>query len=103
MPNENPVNTDKLVQDLRIVVADAEELLRVTASQAGDRVVAARAKIQESLERAKVKLSEAESILVDRTRQMAHVTDEYVHENPWAAVGIAAAVGLVVGLLISRR
>lgn len=103
MPNDNPVSTDKLVQDLRVVVADAEELLRATASQAGERVVAAREKIQESLERAKVKLNEAELVLVDRTRQMAHVTDEYVRENPWRAVGVAAGIGLIVGLLIGRR
>lgn len=103
MTTENSVSTEKLVQDLRAVVADAEELLRVTASQAGERVTVAREKIQESLQRARAKLTEAESAVVDQTRQMAHLTDEYVHEHPWHAVGIAAAIGLVIGLLISRR
>jgi ElaB/YqjD/DUF883 family membrane-anchored ribosome-binding protein len=41
--------------------------------------------------------------MLDRTKQAARVTDEYVHENPWKAVGIAAGVGLIVGLLIGRR
>jgi ElaB/YqjD/DUF883 family membrane-anchored ribosome-binding protein len=103
MTTESSVNKQKLVQDLRVVVADAEELLRATASQAGDRVTVAREKIQKSLERAKVKLGEAESAVADKTRQMAHVTDEYVHENPWKAVGVAAGIGLIIGLLISRR
>ena len=103
MTTENSVNTEKLVQDLRVVVADAEELLHATASQAGERVTVAREKIQKSLEHAKAKLAEAESALVDRTRQMAHMTDEYVREHPWKAVGVAAGIGLIIGLLISRR
>jgi ElaB/YqjD/DUF883 family membrane-anchored ribosome-binding protein len=103
MTSENPVNTEKLVQDLKVVVGDAEELLRATAGQAGERVTVAREKIQKSLERAKLKLMETESAVVDKTRQMAHETDQYVHEHPWKAIGIAAGIGLVIGLLISRR
>jgi ElaB/YqjD/DUF883 family membrane-anchored ribosome-binding protein len=103
MTTENSINTEKLVQDLKVVVADAEELLRATASQAGERVTVAREKIQQSLERARMKLGEAESAVADKTRQMANVTDEYVHEHPWKAVGVAAGIGLIIGLLISRR
>lgn len=103
MTPESSVSTEKLVQDLKVVVADAEELLRATASQAGERVTVAREKIQESLQRAKVKLTEAESVVADKTKQMANMTDEYVREHPWKAVGIAAGIGLIIGLLISRR
>lgn len=99
----NDVTKDKLVADLKVVVADAEELLRATASQAGEKVSAARERIQASLATAKVKLLEAERVLVDKTKQAARATDDYVHENPWQAVGIAAAAGLVLGILISRR
>ena len=63
MTMENSVNTEKIVQDLKVVVADAEELLRATASQAGERATLARAKIEQSLERARVKLSEVESLV----------------------------------------
>jgi ElaB/YqjD/DUF883 family membrane-anchored ribosome-binding protein len=97
------VNKEKLVADLKVVVADAEELLRATASQAGEKVVAARERIQASLATAKVKLGEAERALLEKTKQAAKATDEYVHENPWQAVGIAAAAGFLLGLLISRR
>jgi ElaB/YqjD/DUF883 family membrane-anchored ribosome-binding protein len=103
MTNGNSVNTDKIVQDLKVVVADAEELLRATAGQAGERAAAARERIERSLERAKVKLSEVESLVSEKTREMAHATDQYVHENPWRAVGVAAGIGLIIGLLISRR
>jgi ElaB/YqjD/DUF883 family membrane-anchored ribosome-binding protein len=103
MTIENGVSTDKLVQDLKVVVADAEELLRATASQAGERAMLARAKIEQSLERARAKLSEVEATVADQGRQMVHAADEYVQEHPWAAVGVAAGVGLIIGLLISRR
>ena len=103
MNSTQDVSKDKLVADLKIVVADAEELLRATASQAGEKVGVARERIQVSLANARVKLVEAERALAERTRQAAKVADEYVHENPWQAVGIAAAAGLVLGVLISRR
>ena len=99
----NDVSRDKLVADLKVVMADAEELLRVTAAQAGEKASAARERIQASLSSARAKLTDAERVVVDKTVDAAKATDEYVHENPWASVGIAAAVGLVLGVLISRR
>ena len=99
----NDVSKEKLVADLKIVVADAEELLRATASQAGEKVSAARERIQASLATAKVKLSDAEDALLERSKLAAKATDEYVRDNPWQAVGVAAVAGLVLGVLISRR
>lgn len=103
MANDTTVSKDKLMQDLKIVISDAEELLRATASQAGEKATAAREKVQDSLHRAKVKLAEVEDIMIDKGKQAARATDEYVHDNPWHAVGIAAGIGLVIGLLIGRR
>ena len=103
MSTEAAISKDKLVQDFKIVVADAEELLKATANQAGEKVAAARERIQDSLHSAKVKLAEAEDVIVQQGRLAVRVTDEYVQENPWRAVGIAAGVGLVIGLLIGRR
>ena len=99
----NEVSRDKLVQDFKLVIADAEELLRATATQAGEKVSAARERIQDRIHSAKIKVAEAEEALVVRTREAARVTDEFVHDKPWHAVGIATAVGLVVGMLIGRR
>jgi len=100
---ESEVTTEKLMQDLRVVVTDAEELLRATAGLAGEKVSAARERIQENLAAAKVRLSAAEEALVARTKEVAKATDEYVQENPWKAIGIGAGVGLIVGMLISHR
>ena len=97
------VSREKLASDLRVVIADAEELLRATAGQMGEKAVVARERIQESLRVAKDKLARAEEVMVDKTKAAARVTDDYVHDHPWGAVGIAAAVGLVMGMLISRR
>ena len=99
----NDVSKEKLVADLKVVVADAEELLRATASQAGEKVSAARERIQASLATAKVKLSDAERALLEKSKLAAKATDEYVRDNPWQAVGVAAVAGLVLGVLISRR
>ena len=103
---ENEVSKEKLMQDLRAVVSDAEGLLRATAGQAGEKmsekVSVARERIQESLAAAKERLAIAQESMVAKTRQAAKATDEYVHENPWKSVGFAAGAGLVVGMLISR-
>ena len=100
---DTAVTKEKLAQDLKIVIADAEELLRATASQAGDKVTAAREKIQDSLRQAKLKLAEVEEAILDKGKQAARATDQYVHEHPWRAVGIGAGIGLIIGMLISRR
>jgi ElaB/YqjD/DUF883 family membrane-anchored ribosome-binding protein len=104
--SENPSNSanrDKFVQDMRMVISDAEELLRATANQAGENIGVARERIEDSLHQAKVKLAEAESVLKERGAQAARYTDEYVHDNPWHAIGVAAVIGLVLGLLMTRR
>ena len=101
--NRDAVNRDKLMQDMKVVIADAEELLRATANQAGEKIGVARERIQDSIHQAKVKLAEAEAVLLERAKQAARYTDEYVQENPWRAIGVAAAVGLLIGLVLSRR
>jgi ElaB/YqjD/DUF883 family membrane-anchored ribosome-binding protein len=94
---------EKLIDDLQMVVADAEALLQATAGQAGESAVAARTRIQKSLHVVKERLIDAEEAVIERTKEAAKVTDEYVHENPWKAIGITAALGLIAGMLIARR
>jgi ElaB/YqjD/DUF883 family membrane-anchored ribosome-binding protein len=94
---------EKLVSDLRNLVADAEELLKATASQAGDKIGVARQKIEQSLIEGKKALADAEKTIVEKSKEAAEIADDYVRENPWSAIGIAAALGLVVGLLIRGK
>lgn len=97
------VSSQKLMDDLSAVVADAEELLKATASQTGERISAVRARAEESVKVAKSRLAETQEELMDQAKVIAKEADAYMHENPWKAAGIAAAVGLLVGAIISRR
>lgn len=103
MNEASEITKEKLVADFRVVVADAEELLRATAGQAGDKVGELRAKAQQSLSAARLRLAEYEAAVVDRAKQVGRAADDYVHDNPWPAVGIAAGAGFLIGLLIGRR
>ena len=93
----------QLVSDMKSVIADAEDMLHATADQAGEKVASLRARIQDRLQGARARLREAETVLVDKTRAAARATDVYVHESPWTAIGVAAGVGLLVGLILGRR
>ncbi len=103
MNDTKTVNKDRLIADMKVVVADAEELLRATANQAGDKVTELRGKIQDNLTRARASLADAQAAVIDKAKEVGHATDEYVQDNPWKSVGIAAGIGFVVGLLIGRR
>lgn len=94
---------DKLMADLRVVVRDAEELLSQAGSQAGEGFKAAKAKMEASLKAAKEELQYVEGLVVAKSKEAARSTDEYVHEHPWKAVGMAAAIGVIVGFLVSRK
>ena len=99
----NTVSRDKLISDFKVVVQDAEELLKATASTVGEKSAVLRQRIEENLKEAKGKLAQAEAIVIDKTKAAAEATDTYVRANPWQAVGIAAGVGFLVGVLVSRR
>lgn len=97
------ISREKLVGDLKSLVGDAEELLKATTNQAGEKVAQARQKIEQSLIEGKKALADAEQIVVKKSKECAEIADDYVRENPWSAVGIAAGVGLVLGLLIRGK
>ena len=94
---------EQLAADMRAVITDAEELLRVTAGATGERVAAVRARVEDRLRDARAKLSQFDDAVIDQAKEAARSADEYVHQHPWGAVGIAAVAGLIVGVMISRR
>lgn len=98
---ENP--RDRLIADFKTVIQDAEELIKATASQTGDKVTAVRTRAEENLKEARRKLSEMEDDLITRGKAAAKATDKLVHDKPWQSVAIASAVGVMLGMLISRR
>ena len=78
---------EQLAANLRRLIADAEDLLSATAGQTD----------------AREKLADADAAIRAKTREMAYATDDYVHDNPWSSIGVAAALGLLIGVLIGRR
>ena len=94
---------DQIVDQFSSVLSEAESLLSKATHETGEKAKDLRSQAEARLLSAKLKLQELQGQAVDRAKDAARVTDDYVHENPWQAIGIAAAVGLVAGLLISRR
>ena len=97
------VSVDQLIDDLTTVIRDAVILLRATAALTGDRVEEIRPKAEESVRQAKARLDGIEEEALKHARVLAGEADEFVRGNPWQAIGIAAGVGLVLGLLMTRR
>jgi ElaB/YqjD/DUF883 family membrane-anchored ribosome-binding protein len=94
---------EKLVDEFGSVLADAEELLRKASTETGEKARDLRAQVEAKLLAAKLRLQELEGEAMDRAREAARYTDSYVHENPWRAIGAAALLGFVAGLLMNRR
>lgn len=94
---------EKLASDFRAVMDDIDALMTATTNQADGEVKALRARIQERLSGAKEKFLDVQHEAVQRAKDAAVATDDYVHAKPWQAIGVAAAVGLALGVLIGRR
>lgn len=103
MTEMNEVLREKLLADLKSVLADTEELVRLTAGEAGGRVNELRGRLEGRLASVRAQLGETELLLRARTREAAQSADEYVREHPWQSVGAAAGISFLLGLLIGRR
>jgi ElaB/YqjD/DUF883 family membrane-anchored ribosome-binding protein len=93
----------RLIEDFSAVLAEAEDMLKRAASETGEKARDLRTQVESKLLTAKLRLQELEGQAVEHAKAAARATDDYVHENPWQAIGVAAAVGLLLGLAISRR
>jgi ElaB/YqjD/DUF883 family membrane-anchored ribosome-binding protein len=94
---------DRLVDDMSAVLSEAEEMLKRAATETGEKARDLRSQVETNLLRAKLKLQEYEGQAIDHAKAAARYTDDYVHDNPWRAIGVAAAIGLLIGLLMNRR
>ena len=97
------VAKEKLIDSVKTSLNDAESLLREAASSTGEKAVELRERAMTSLKRTREALYEAQDAVLERGRKAARATDDYVHDNPWQAIGIAGVTGLLLGLLIARR
>ena len=97
------VTTDKLMHDLRTVVTDAEELLKATAGQSGERIDKVRSRAEQSVRDARARLQAAANDFEQAGEAAVREVNGRVHENAWTAMGIAAGVGLIAGILLTRK
>lgn len=95
--------SDKLLNDLQSVIKDAEVLLKNSSIPGSDEFKSAKERFETTLRNAKDEVMRIERLVVDKTKEVVHTTDNYVKDHPWQAVGFSTAVGLVIGLLISRK
>jgi ElaB/YqjD/DUF883 family membrane-anchored ribosome-binding protein len=94
---------EKLVDDFSEMLTEAEDLMKRAANETGERAKDLRTQVEAKLLAAKLRLQELQGDAVDQAKAAARVTDDYVHDNPWQAIGAAAAIGFVVGLIMNRR
>jgi ElaB/YqjD/DUF883 family membrane-anchored ribosome-binding protein len=103
MAADNGSARSRLIDDFSAVLSEAEDMLRRAAGETGDKARDLRSQVEAKLLTAKLRLQELQGQAMDQARDAARATDDYVHDNPWQAIGVAAAVGFLVGLVVSRR
>lgn len=94
---------EDFIQGVKESLDDAEKLLREAADATGDKAVELRENALRSLKRTREALYDTQDALLERGRRAARMTDDYVHDNPWQAIGMAGLAGVLIGALISRR
>lgn len=97
------LQSERLISDVKILLNDVEELVKVTAVQGGEKVAEVRSRVQDTVNNLRPKLAELDSVVVERAKATAATADACLRENPWAAVGLSACLGLVIGMLAGRR
>lgn len=100
---QSSAKAEALARDFKNVVADAEELLEALGNEGDAKIKAMKGRVQASLSQARERLGEFQTNVVDSAKAAASATDEYVHHNPWQAVGVSAVIGGLIGYLIGRR
>lgn len=103
MATDTEASKERLIKDFKTVIKDAEDLLKATSNQTGEKIAGVRARAEENIRSAREKIDELEGNMTERARAAYQATDQIVHDNPWQSAGIAAGVGFLLGLLLGRR
>ncbi len=101
--NEFNLAKRRMTGDIKTVIGDSEDLLKAVANVSGESFALVRDQFEEKLRSAKTRLADASQYGIDQARETAAVADDYVHDHPWATIGVFAAIGLLIGILAARR
>ncbi len=99
----NDSNKEKLIADLKTVVADGEQLIREAAGTSVESFAVLRSRFEGTLDDARAKIGRARSAVQANAQCATRSTQAFVRENPWASAGVTAAAGVVLGFLLGRR
>lgn len=102
-PQANAQAQSKLIHSVKSTLDHVETLLRDAANASGEQAAELRARAMTSLRQSREALHDAQDAVLEQGRRAVRATDDYVHDNPWQSVGIAGVIGLLLGVLISRR
>jgi len=94
---------EEMQTDVNDAISGAEDMLAQAAASTGEKAAELRARALQQLKALRERLDDARHAALQRSKLAARATDEYVHDHPWRSILAAASVGVVVGLLISRR
>lgn len=102
-PATAETSREHLATSLRELVSESEELVKHIQRSGGEQLQVARDRFETTLANAREELESMQDSAMRRARRAAKVADETVHQHPYASMGAAAAVGALIGMLITRR
>ena len=103
MTDSNEQARNSMVDEFSAVLTEAEDMLKRAANETGEKAKDLRSQVEAKLLNAKLRLQELQGQAMDRAKDTARATDDYVHDHPWQVIGVAAAIGFIAGLLMNRR
>lgn len=103
MNQTHSVNKNVLIEDTKLLLSDAQELLQLIAEQTSENVTDLRFRLEDKIAKYKKDLARLQDASITKVTQAARATDDYVHHEPWKAIGIAAGIAFVAGVLLCRR
>lgn len=103
MVTKRNAHQEDFMEEVKSSLDDAERLMREAAEATGDKATEMREAAMRSLRQTREIMQDTQDAIVESGRQAAKATDHYVHDNPWQAIGVAGIVGLLFGMLVSRK
>jgi ElaB/YqjD/DUF883 family membrane-anchored ribosome-binding protein len=101
--NKERAYDNNLVEEFGSLVEAMEDAFAAATAGSGEKVSELKGQAEATLKKAEARLGALEKNAVAKARNIAADSDDYVHENPWTAVGIGAGIGLLLGLLIRSK
>ena len=102
--NQTPsINKNVLINDAKLLLSDAQELLLLIKEQTSEDVTDLRFRLEDKIAKYKKNLARLQDATITKVTEVGRATDDYVHDEPWKAIGMAAGLAFVLGVLVGRN